>query len=138
MLALTRPRMSYQASFVFFKQLVAKEKIEIVINERDKIRFCVKAVDPNSGYLKLVSKYSEDEKKKRHEEFISRTRANIQRWEDTIAKSRENIAKNQVKARTARSKEWEDRFKLWIAEDEKKIRDLLSKIESARSRLRQR
>jgi len=106
------------------------------VSEGDRIQFCVKAVDPNSGYLKLVSKHSEDEKKKKHEEFIKRTQANIRRWEGNIRKARQNIAKNQVELRTARTKNYEDTVKSWIAEDERKIRDWLYKIDDARSKLR--
>jgi HrpA-like RNA helicase len=118
------------------------------VSEGKKIQFYVRAVDPDSGFLRLVSKQSEDEKKKRQEEFTSCTQANIRRWEGNIIKARaaierirQNIAKN--KARPVRTKEFEDRVKLWIAEDERKIRDIelsirdwLSKIDSARRKLR--
>jgi len=117
------------------------------VSEGDIIPFYIRAVDPNTGFLKLVSKHYEDEKRKKQEEFRKRTQEHIKRWENNIRKSREairkirqNIAKN--KARPIRTKEFEDRVKLWIAEDEKRIRNIelsiqnwLDKIEAARRKL---
>lgn len=123
----------------------------ISVSEGKKIIFYVKTVDPNSGFLRLVSKEAQEEKRKKQQEFIERTQAHIQRWENNIVKARaaiekirQNIAKNQAKLRTARSREWEARFQRWIEEDERKIREIewsirvwLGKIESARDRLKQ-
>lgn len=113
------------------------------VSKGKEVQFYVKAVDPTSGFLKLVSKQSEDEKRKKQEEFVGRTQDNIRRWENNIRKARaaiekirQNIARNQSQARTAR-------IQLWIEEDERTIKDIelsildwLNKIDSARSKLR--
>jgi len=107
----------------------------LFISEGDRIPFYVKTIDANSGFLRLVSKRFKDEKKKKQEEFIKRTQAHIQRWQNNIRKARENIARVSYRLRTARTKAEEDKFKLWIEEDEGKIQAWLDKIESARKKL---
>lgn len=106
----------------------------LLVSIGDRIPFYIRAVDPNTGFLRLVAKHIEDERRRRQEEFVKRTEENIQRWENNIRRARENIAKN--KARPVRTKEFQDRVQLWIAEDERKIRDWLDKVESARRRLK--
>lgn len=115
------------------------EAIDFV--KRRSWQYCLQA--------RIVSSESlEQKKKKEQEEFVERTQDNIRRWENNIRKAREaikrrreNIAKNR--ARLIRTKDFEERVKLWIMEDERKIRDIelsirdwLNKIDDARRKLR--
>jgi len=134
------------------------------VSRGDSILFYIKAVDPKSGFLRLASLQSEDEKKNKQKEFVRRTQAHIKRWQSNIIKAKDvikrkkasitkinqNIAVNRVRVNTARSKEWEHRFILWIEEGENKVKIIekeiknvtlsinnwLDKIESVRKKLR--
>jgi hypothetical protein len=105
----------------------------------------------NDAWERAISKINKirEEKRRTHEEWLSRMEDHVERWTDLIEKNEglisgleDQIDRLEVEARYARSNEYADRVRSWIEEKYQMIRDIREtnreseeKIRSVKSRM---
>jgi hypothetical protein len=110
--------------FIFGKDLGI-----LSISKGDRMSFYIKSINSHSGFLRLTTIQGEKDRKRKQKEYISRMQAKIRKAKSTIKGIRRNIVINKQKQKTARSREWEERYGEWIADDTKKINDIKFSIQ---------
>lgn len=116
-----------------------------------KLRFYIRDINPEFGFLRLVECEKEDERRRARAEWLQRIKANIARWQDNISKAHDrirriqlNITKNQQLLAAARSLKWQTIYASWIKDGEQQIEkekrfvsDWEAKIADAMRRLKE-